>query len=148
MSDAERLAHHQTHSQPIMEGLREWIERQFRERRVEPNSTLGKSLQYWLNHWEGLTRFLSVAGAPLDNNLAEQALKRFVLFRKNSLFYKTQHGAGVGDIADERRRSYSRRRHTCACRWSSRSHGRRQSSSMWSRPIPIRRRPGSGWRHH
>ncbi len=98
MSAAERLAHHQTHSQPIMEGLREWIEAQFRERRVEPNSALGKSLQYWLNHWEGLTRFLSVAGAPLDNNLAEQALKRFVLFRKNSLFYKTPHGAGVGDI--------------------------------------------------
>ncbi len=98
MSEAERLAHHQTHSQSIMDELREWIEAQFRERRVEPNSALGKSLQYWLNHWEGLTRFLSVAGAPLDNNLAEQALKRFVLFRKNSLFYKTPHGAGVGDI--------------------------------------------------
>jgi transposase len=98
MSDAQRLAHHQTHSRPILDDLHEWIEAQFRERRVEPNSLLGKSLQYCLNHWEGLTCFLKVAGAPLDNNLAEQALKRFVLFRKNSLFYKTPHGAGVGDI--------------------------------------------------
>lgn len=98
MSDEERLKHHQEQSGPVMRELREWIEAQFRERRVEPNSALGKSLQYLLNHWAGLTRFLSVAGAPLDNNIAEQALKRFVLFRKNSLFYKTSHGAGVGDI--------------------------------------------------
>ncbi len=98
MSDQERLEHHQIYSRPILEELHEWIKEQFRERNVEPNSALGKSLQYWLNHWEGLTRFLSVAGAPLDNNEAERALKRFVLFRKNSLFYKTEHGAGVGDI--------------------------------------------------
>ncbi len=98
MSDQERLEHHQAHSGPILRQLREWIEEQFRERKVEPNSALGKSLQYWLNHWSGLTRFLSVAGAPLDNNVAEQALKRFVLFRKNSLFYKTDHGSGVGDL--------------------------------------------------
>jgi hypothetical protein len=63
MSEAERLVHHQTHSQPIMDGLREWIEAQFRERRVEANSALGKSLQYWLTHWEGLTRFLEEAEA-------------------------------------------------------------------------------------
>ena len=42
--------------------------------------------------------FLRVPGAPIDNNEAERVLKRFVLFRKNSLFYKTLHGALIGGI--------------------------------------------------
>jgi len=98
MSDTERLAYHQQHSEPVMKELREWINDQFDRREVEPNSSLGKALKYLVNHWEGLTRFLSVAGAPLDNNVAERALKLAVLHRKNALFYKTEHGAAVSDI--------------------------------------------------
>ena len=45
-----------------------------------------------------LTTFLREAGAPLDNNLCERALKRAVLHRKNALFYRTLHGAEVGDL--------------------------------------------------
>jgi hypothetical protein len=41
---------------------------------------------------------LRQAGAPLDNNLCEWALKKAILHRKNSLFYKTQNGARVGDL--------------------------------------------------
>jgi hypothetical protein len=97
MSAEERLAYHQAESGPAMEKLKEWIEQQFRDHLVEPNSSLGKALQYWRNHWPELTTFLREAGAPLDNNEAEQALKRVVLSRKNALFYKTEHGASVGD---------------------------------------------------
>jgi hypothetical protein len=43
---------------------------------VEPNSALGKAIVYMQSHWETLTRFLSVPGAPLDNNLAERVLKK------------------------------------------------------------------------
>jgi hypothetical protein len=53
-----------------MSELKEWIKKQFAERLVEPNSGLGQALRYVLNHWEGLTRFLSVANCPLDNNAA------------------------------------------------------------------------------
>jgi len=98
MGDQERLEYHQKHSGPVMSELREWIEGEFRDRRVEPNSSLGKAFQYMLNHFEKLTRFLSAPGTPIDNNEAERVLKRFVLFRKNSLFYKTEHGAAVGGI--------------------------------------------------
>ncbi len=49
-------------------------------------------------HWRKLTRFLFVPGAPLHNNLVERMLKRAICHRKNSLFYKTQNGARVGDI--------------------------------------------------
>lgn len=51
-----------------------------------------------LKHWEGLTRVLSVAGAPLDNNVVERALKLVVLHRKNALFFRTEHGAAIGDL--------------------------------------------------
>jgi transposase len=45
-----------------------------------------------------LTLFLRQAGAPLDNNLCERALKKAILHRKNALFYKTPNGAHVGDL--------------------------------------------------
>jgi hypothetical protein len=45
-----------------------------------------------------LTLFLRQAGAPLDNNVVERALKRAVLHRKNALFYRTLNGADVGDL--------------------------------------------------
>jgi len=51
-----------------MEGLYEWMTVQFDEKRVEPNSGLGKAFSYMLNHWEPLTLFLRVPGAPIDNN--------------------------------------------------------------------------------
>ena len=37
-------------------------------------------------------------GAPLDNNIAERALKKAILHRKNALFFKTENGADVGDV--------------------------------------------------
>jgi hypothetical protein len=98
MSPQEHLQFHQTHSAPLMEGLHDWLNRQFDEALVEPDSTLGGAIKYMLKHWPKLTRFLTVAGAPLDNNLCERALKRAVLHRKNALFYKTGHGAWIGDM--------------------------------------------------
>jgi transposase len=98
MSADERLKRHQAGSGPVMSKLRDWIEEQFGGRKVEPNSALGQGLRYVLRHWDGLTKFLTVAGAPLDNNVAERALKRAVLLRKNALFYKNEHGALVGEI--------------------------------------------------
>ena len=97
MDDEARLRHHQTHSRPVMEALATWLQAQFDERRVEPNSTLGKAIRYMQKHWAKLTLFLRVAGAPLTNDICERALKRAILHRKNSLFYKTERGAEVGD---------------------------------------------------
>jgi len=94
----ERLRFHQQHSKPIIDALQAWLEAQFAERKVEPNSSLGKAITYLLRHWKGLTLFLRQAGAPLDNNLCERALKRAVLHRKNALFYRTLNGAQVGDL--------------------------------------------------
>ena len=97
MPAQQRLAYHQQHSGPILDNLHQWMKQQLEDRQVEPNSALGKAMKYMLNHWPGLTQFLHRENAPLDNNIAERALKRVVLHRKNSLFYKTLHGAAVGD---------------------------------------------------
>jgi hypothetical protein len=98
MSADERLAFHQAHSGPLMNGLKEWFEEQFEQRTVEPNSGLGGAFQYMLNHWEALTLFLRQPGAPIENNIVERALKKAVLHRKNALFYRSLDGAQVGDL--------------------------------------------------
>ena len=98
MTAEQRLQFHQQHSQPRMEELHVWCQAQLEERKVEPNSGLGKAIQYLQRHWAELTLFLRQAGAPLDNNLCERALKKAILHRKNALFYRTPNGAKVGDL--------------------------------------------------
>jgi hypothetical protein len=98
MSAEARLEYHQQYSAPIMEQLKHWLEQQFEERNVEPNSSLGKAFHYLLGHWATLTRFLEVPGAPLDNNTAERALKLAIRQRKNSLFYATDYSASIASM--------------------------------------------------
>jgi hypothetical protein len=94
----QRLGFHQQHSGPVMERLLTWCRSQFDEHKVEPNSGLGKAIQYLLNHWQKLTLFLREPGTPLENNVCARALKKAILHRKNALFYRTQNGAKVGDL--------------------------------------------------
>ena len=98
LSPAARLRFHQEHSQKIMADLQQWMVQQLEQKCVEPNSGLGQAFNYMLNHWTALTLFLRQAGAPLDNNICERALKMAILHRKNSLGYKTQNGARLGDL--------------------------------------------------
>lgn len=98
MSEDERLLHHQTKSAPVMDILKAEIEKKLTAKEVEPNGSLGKAYKYLLNHWTGLTQFLRIPGAPLDNNVIERALKIPIRNRKAALFYKTLYGAQVGDM--------------------------------------------------
>lgn len=98
LSPDQRLAHHQAHSAAPMLALQTWMGEQLEQRLVEPNSSLGGALNYMLKRWDALTLFLRKAGAPLDNNVCERALKRAIRHRKNSLFFRTLKGAEVGDV--------------------------------------------------
>ena len=95
------------------------LDKQIDDHLVEPNSVLGKAVQYMLKHWPELTRFLEVSGADhgalLDNNICEQARTErgyngwdtpAIMHLKNLLFYKTEHGAFIGDM-------FMRLIHTC-----------------------------------
>jgi hypothetical protein len=81
-----------------MDQLKHWLEQQFEERSVEPNSSLGKAFHSLLGHWVNLTRFLEVPGAPLENNTAERALKLAIRQRTNSLFYATDYSAYIASM--------------------------------------------------
>ncbi|MGH8291707.1 MAG: IS66 family transposase [Steroidobacteraceae bacterium] len=94
----QRLRLHQAESASRMAALEQWMRRQLTEHRIEPNSRLGEAIGYLQKRWDALTLFLRVAGVPLDNNLCEQALKKAIVHRRNSLFYRTLNGARVGDI--------------------------------------------------
>jgi hypothetical protein len=98
LSPAQRLRVHQRWSGPVMAQLEAWMNDQFAMKRIEPNSGLGQAMNYLLKRWDKVTRFLQVAGAPIDNNICERALKMAIRHRNNSLFYKSQHGANVGDV--------------------------------------------------
>jgi len=94
----ERLKYHQNNSKQLMDELKSYIDSLFVDKKVEPNSELGKGIKYLQKHWQGLTAFLRHEGAPLDNNIIEQQLRIPVLNRKNWLFFKNEYGAYVGDI--------------------------------------------------
>ena len=98
MTAEERQAFHKANSGPRIEELRRWMAEQIDEKTVEPNSGLGEAILYTQKRWDKLTRFLEVPGVPLDNNAAERILKKAILSRKNSYFYKTARGAHVGDM--------------------------------------------------
>jgi hypothetical protein len=97
LDPGQRLRRHQERSAPMLEKLRRQFQEEVESRKIEPNSGLGGAVGYLLNRWDTLTKFLKVPGAPLDNNETERLLKAAILHRKNSLHYKTQRGADVGD---------------------------------------------------
>jgi hypothetical protein len=95
MSKTERLLYHQEHSKPVMELLQHYMQALFDEKLVEPNSDMGGAIKYMQKHWHKLTRFLTVAGAPICNNILERALKIAIRNRKNAMFYRTRYSAHV-----------------------------------------------------
>lgn len=98
LSDDDRLRAHQTQSGPVMEALKPWMKALLDEKRVEPNSAMGQAVNYMVKRWDKMTLFLRKPGAAIDNNICERVLKMAISHRKNSMFYKTEHGAEVGDI--------------------------------------------------
>lgn len=97
-TNQERLSYHKFHSKPLMEEIKDYVKKLTDERCVEPNSSLGGAIRYFLSHYEELIGFFKFEGAPLDNNKAERSLKLIIRLRKNSMFYKTEHGAEVAGI--------------------------------------------------
>lgn len=98
LSKEDRLKYHQEHSAPVMADIKKYCDDLLNSKKIEPNDVFGKSIAYQNKHWDGLTLFLKVAGAPLTTNSVERSLKSAIRNRKNSLFYKTEWGALVGDI--------------------------------------------------
>jgi transposase len=89
--DTETLRIRDEESRPIIKQFKCWLDEM--QPKVIPKSSLGKAVQYALNQWPKITRFLDYAVIPLDNNRAENSIRPFVIGRKNFLFADTQAGA-------------------------------------------------------
>lgn len=89
--EVERLTVRQQQSTPLIEKIKQRIETQ--RPHILPQSLLGKALTYTLNQWPKLIVFLQHTHIPLDNNRAENAIRPFVIGRKNWLFCDTIAGA-------------------------------------------------------
>lgn len=98
LAPLDRMVFHQKKSTEPLEDIRRYGEELLVSRKIEMNDSLGKAFAYLNNHWQKLTAFLRIPGAPLENNIVERLLKTAIVLRKNSLFYKTEFGARVGDV--------------------------------------------------
>ena len=97
LKDKKRLAFHKEQSFAIYQKIIAYAEEHLKEKKVEPNSNLGKAIKYLLKHKDGLMQFCFTPGAKLDNNKMEAMLKLIVLGRKNQYFFKSSVGAAVSD---------------------------------------------------
>lgn len=98
MDPDKRLEWHQKMSLPVMEEILDYCKQLIEDKKIEPNSSFGKAIQYLQNHWDGLIQFTKIPGAPVSNNENERLIKRAVLNRKNAYFFKTQSGARIADV--------------------------------------------------
>ncbi|MDX2355223.1 IS66 family transposase [Stutzerimonas xanthomarina] len=90
-SDSERLAARQQRSQPILEQLNVWLDKT--QSQVAGQTALGKAVNYLASNWSRLVRYVEGGQLPIDNNRAENAIRPFVIGRKNWLFSDTPKGA-------------------------------------------------------
>jgi hypothetical protein len=88
LSCEERLRMRQERSRPLWEELHVWL--QLERTRVPDGSAIAKAIDYSLNHWEGLGRYLLDGEVPIDNNYVENRIRPWALGRRNWLFIGSQ----------------------------------------------------------
>jgi len=86
-----RYEQRQSRSKPIIDQLRKWLKETLPK--VPPKTALGKALYYLDHQWPRLMAYLQDGCYPMDNNDAENAIRPFVVGRKNWLFSQSVAGA-------------------------------------------------------
>ncbi len=87
----EIYAMRQSQAKPILDKFKAWLDK--RKDQVPPKTLLGKAVNYSLNQWRRLNNYIEDGHAGIDNNVVENAIRPFVLGRKNWLFSGTPEGA-------------------------------------------------------
>jgi transposase len=93
LNDDEFQEERRTKVMPILEKFHQWLEK--KQNTVVPSSLLGKAVNYTLDEWSALIRYLDHPALTPDNNAAENAIRPFVLGRKNWLFSGSPNGAAA-----------------------------------------------------
>ena len=84
LSPGNRLRLRQEKSSPIVAEFKAWLDAEIRN--VRPKSPIGKAIQYCLNRWYELTRFLENGRIEISNNLVENCIRPLAIGRKNWMF--------------------------------------------------------------
>jgi transposase len=87
----EKYQARQQQSQVILNKLKQWLDKSLSQ--VPPKTALGKALYYLDSQWLRLINYMQSGDYPIDNNAAENAIRPFVIGRKNWLFSASQQGA-------------------------------------------------------
>ncbi len=85
-----RHAYRHEHAKPVLNKLRHWCESKLLT--VPPQTATGKALVYLNDQWDKLIRYLDDGRLEIDNNLTENAIRPFVVGRKNWLFSDSVKG--------------------------------------------------------
>jgi len=89
----ERYQKRQTEALPVLQEFHRWLKERFAE--TPPKSLVGKAIAYTLGQWNRLVRYVEDGRLTPDNNLAENAVRPFVIGRKNWLFSGVPEGAAA-----------------------------------------------------
>ena len=92
-NDSERLTARQQRSAPLLDQLKAWLDKTLPQ--VAGQTALGKAVNYLASNWSRLVRYVEGGHLPIDNNRAENAIRPFVIGRKNWLFSDTPKGAAA-----------------------------------------------------
>ena len=96
MTDRQRLALRRAESQPIVDGIHDWLEE--RDRKELPKSPLREGVNYLHNRWEAFERFLQDGAIPIDNNRTEAIIKGPVMGKKAWLFFGNEKAGETAAI--------------------------------------------------
>lgn len=91
LSPDEKQARRQQEAMPILDKIRVWLDKTLHS--TLPKGLLGKALSYLNKNWNKLTVYTQDGRLNIDNNNAENAIRPFVIGRKNWLFSASVKGA-------------------------------------------------------
>jgi transposase len=86
----------QEKAKPILEAFRIWLDT--KQSLTPPKGLLGQAISYTLSNWEKLIIYIEDGRLAPDNNLVENAIRPFVVGRKNCLFAGSPDGAKASAI--------------------------------------------------
>lgn len=98
MTEAERLDLRQKVSKRRLVVLKAWLDDQLAMPDFLPKSKFGEAVNYCLNRWQALYRYVDTGFLPIDNNWSENGLRPAVLGRKNWLFAGSVDGGHTAAI--------------------------------------------------
>ncbi len=91
LSNEEKYKQRQLKSKPLLESFKTWLDDQ--RKKVIPTSTAGKAINYAFNEWQYLIEYINNGEINISNIMVENAIRPFVIGKKNWLFSSTVAGA-------------------------------------------------------